>query len=145
MGVLFLSLLSAACWLAITFTFPETARSVVGNGQVHASLSHRAVLRSMQAAGGAASCQSNTESKRRLHVLNPLSTLLVLSKPDSFIIVFSIAVLYMVYTCLQVSLSAIMYPLYNLTQTEAGLTYLPFGVGCALSALLTGIYTFRSM
>ncbi len=57
---------------------------------------------------------------------------------DSALIIVSIGILYMVYTCVQASLSTLFMEIYQLNQIEAGLIYLPFGIGCAVTALLTG-------
>jgi len=44
----------------------------------------------------------------------------------------------MAYTCVQVSLSSIFIPTYNLNFLEAGLIYIPFGIGAVLATVISG-------
>jgi hypothetical protein len=46
----------------------------------------------------------------------------------------------MTLTCLQASLSSLFIEIYGLNELQAGLIYLPFGIGCAVAAFGTGVY-----
>ena len=53
-------------------------------------------------------------------------------------IVVADGIIYMVYCCIHASLSTLCIELYHLNQLEAGLIYLPFGVGRILSTFVSG-------
>ena len=84
--------------------------------------------------------KEKSQDKLYLSIFNPLPSLRVLLRPDSALVVVSISILYMLSTCLQASLSSLFIEIYQLNQIEAGLIYLPFGIGCAITALLTGVF-----
>ncbi len=114
---------------------PETARQVVGNGSISGSWIHRAPLSGFR--------PKTTFSDREMlprpfHIANPLSSVKILRQPDSTLIILTISILYAVSCCMQASLSTLFIRKYALNQIEAGLIYLPYGVGCALAALFTG-------
>ena len=133
-----LSILSGICWLAFAVSYPETARSIVGDGSNQVNSIYRSPLKTMQppAAELVAPCLESTSNRARFS--NPLAALRTLRSLDTMIIVLCVAIFYSVYTILQVPLSIILTPLYSLNQTEAGLIYLPFGVGCMVSAFTMG-------
>jgi fucose permease len=56
----------------------------------------------------------------------------------------AIAILYMVWNCLQASLSTIFIKVYHFTYLQAGLIYIPFGVGVGCAGFVTGKLWKRS-
>ena len=69
---------------------------------------------------------------------NPLKSLRILFRPDNAVIIFAAGLLYVAYTCINASLSILFIEMYNLTQLEAGLIYLPFGIGGIVSTFFSG-------
>ena len=125
----------------MAISLPESARQVVGNGSIPGSWIHEVPLKSMRPCSWTdkpSNPRLLTSEKRQFHIFNLLSSLKILSQPQSFRIIATIGVLYAVYTCLQVSLSTLFVEIYHLNELQAGLVYLPFGVGAAITALLTG-------
>lgn len=81
------------------------------------------------------------KNKTRVRLGNPLRCLVLLWDYNNAIVIYSQSVCYMTLTCLQASLSSLFIEIYGLNQLQAGLIYLPFGVGCAISAFGTGMYS----
>jgi hypothetical protein len=129
----FMSIASGLCLVLVIFVLPETARNIAGNGSIAGpSAIYRLPISSMHLIA------SNTEAVPgpRFRLPNPLKCLYVPRSKDTTITIISFSIFYMVYTCLQASLSSLFIEIYDLTQLQAGLIYLPFGVGCALAASL---------
>lgn len=68
-------------------------------------------------------------------VLQYLNTL---RQKDKLLVLSCQAILYMTYTCLLASLSTIFIDIYHFDELQAGLIYLPFGLGCTCMAYLAG-------
>ena len=133
----FLSVASASCLLAILFALPETSRKLVGNGSIEAVGIHRLPFTKFYDNVGLEQTRISPSS-RRLRLPNPLTCIRCLLRKDTAIIVFVIGILYTIYSCLQASLSSLFIGLYGLNELQAGLIYLPFGLGCAAAAYFTG-------
>ena len=133
-----LTILSASCWLAMLVSLPETARQIVDNGSKVGSWAHKAPLKSMRPRGTTSNSRGSKPTVRVSSCPNPLPSLKVLLRPDSCMIIAAISVLYCVSSCTQATLSTLFIKIHNLNQIKAGLIYLPYGIGCAMAALLTG-------
>ncbi|KAI1661235.1 chloramphenicol resistance protein [Daldinia decipiens] len=130
----FLSIAAGLCLITITLFLPETSRSIVGNGSIrppkHLRLPISTLMRHWT------DIDQSTEHKWR--VPNPLKSLLILTRRDNAIIIFGCGLLYVVYTCINASLSVLFIDIYNLNQWQAGIIYLPFGVGGMVSTFFSG-------
>lgn len=69
---------------------------------------------------------------------NPLKSLTILARKDNAVIILACGLLYAVYTCINASLSVLFIDIYKLNQWQAGLVYLPFGVGGTVSTFFSG-------
>lgn len=69
---------------------------------------------------------------------NPLRSSTILTRRDNIIIILACGTLYAVYTCLNTSLSILFIDIYTLNQWQAGLIYLPFGIGGTVSTFFSG-------
>ena len=122
----------------MAFTLPETARRVVGNGGLEppqfSRLPHRAWMNSRQSV----TMTDSDRSKQERSFPNPLNSLALLLGKDNAAVVFAGAFLYMTFCCLPASLATLFIELYHLNQLQAGLIYLPFGIGCTVAALASG-------
>jgi len=56
---------------------------------------------------------------------------------DTAPVVLVNAFFHTVYSCLQASLSSLFINIYSYSELEAGLIYIPFGVGCFVASLLS--------
>ena len=130
----FLAIASGVCLAATIFALPESGRNVVGNGSIQALGVYRLPFPRMFP--GIGRCQKS--SKNRQGVPNPLICIYRLLRRDTAIIVTCIGVLYMINSCLQASLSTLFVENYHFTGSQAGLIYLPSGIGCAITAIFTG-------
>lgn len=69
---------------------------------------------------------------------NPFRSLTILLRKDNAVITLACGLLYVAYTCINASLSVLFIDIYHLNQWQAGLVYLPFGLGGVTSTLFTG-------
>jgi hypothetical protein len=118
----------------IIFALPETARNVVGNGSLPASGVHRLPF----SKSGPGDVKAGIITPRTQKFPNPLACLTLLLDKQNAILIYTISILYTTLTCLQASLSSLFIKLYGFDNLQAGLIYLPFGVGSTSTAFLTG-------
>jgi MFS family permease len=130
----FLAVFSGVCLCLIFFVLPETARNIVGDGSLKPPWTSRTPFLSNTYRDRSAL----SEKRRSRPVVNPLSCLVLLWDYCNAIVISSQSVCYMTLTCLQASLSSICFQIYRLNKLQLGLIYIPFGVGCAISAFGTG-------
>ncbi|KAL8993621.1 MAG: hypothetical protein Q9169_006209 [Polycauliona sp. 2 TL-2023] len=81
---------------------------------------------------------NDTVAKHRWRMPNPLKSLTILIRPDNAIIITAAGLLYVIYTCINTSLSVLFINIYHLNQWQAGLIYLPFGIGGTISTFYSG-------
>ncbi|KAK8090225.1 major facilitator superfamily transporter [Apiospora hydei] len=145
----FLSIVSPCCLLSMALFLPETSRVIVGNGSIRPKgMMHRALI-PVLAPPPSNILPSNDEEeqcplpeakpKKSTSVFpNPLACLLLLRHRRTAIVVGCFGVHYTIYSCLQASLSTLFTEIYHISGLVSGLTYLPFGVACAVAAFGTG-------
>ena len=113
---------------------PETSRNIVGNGSIRPAkylrLPFPLIMRHWQESEGVV---HHTQ-----RVPNPLKSLRILSRRDNSVIIVACGMLYVVYTLTNASLSVLFIKIYRLNQWQAGLIYLPFGVGGTFSTFFSG-------
>ena len=140
----FLAIVSGLCCVTISFTLPETSRDVVGNGSMQARGFWRRLIPNRTLSWRSAT-PGYLEERQGRNRLNPLRALSLLQRTDTAINIVTIGVLYMTYSCLQASLSSLFVDIYQLSESNAGLIYLTFGIGCLAAAYLCGRYLFPSL
>lgn len=142
----FLCGLSGLCLLTITLSLPETARCIDGNGSISArGIIYKQwlpILRHVAVRNPAEVPQERRQPLRRLP--NSIRSLRILLEKDSAIILFCNGIFYATYCCLQASLSSLFIALYDYGELQAGLVYIPFGVGCLIASLLLGLLSLLS-
>ncbi|KAI0376959.1 MFS general substrate transporter [Hypomontagnella monticulosa] len=132
----FLAISSATVLLTIALFLPETCRSIVGNGNLRPPSVNRPLVPFL--------CPKQESQDRRLggkaqaRLLNPLSALILLRNRATIVAVVCYGIYYMIYSCLQASLSTVFVETYYVSGLVAGVSYIPFGVACATSAFLAG-------
>ena len=148
-----LAISSGVCLFLVTVFLPETSRHVVGNGSRAVSGLHRTLTScltssksnriSTTAAGPQELSPDRQDEKlsRKFRILNPLASLKMLWAKDTALITIIYGIYYMVFSCLQASLSPLFIEIYRLYELSAGLIYLPFGVGCVPGAYCSGTVT----
>ncbi|KAK8081536.1 hypothetical protein PG996_000317 [Apiospora saccharicola] len=147
----FLSTISPCCLLSMALFLPETSRAIVGNGNVRPRGVYRAIVPILAPPPtvGASPPDDDPEGQGQQQVLpekpksksvfpNPLACLLLLRQRRTAIVVGCVGIHYTIYSCLQASLSTLFAEIYHVSGLVSGLTYLPFGVACAIAAFGTG-------
>ncbi|KAI6365687.1 hypothetical protein MCOR25_005296 [Pyricularia grisea] len=136
--------ISASLSLVLILLFlPETSRNIVGNGSArpprHLRLPPigRHLIRHWKDHADDDSSSSNSQPSSRT-MPNPLRSLRILARRDNAVVMLACGLLYAVYTCVCASLSVLFVDLYALDQLQAGLVYLPFGLGGTASTAICG-------
>ena len=81
---------------------------------------------------------SDVAARHKWRMPNPLKSLTILTRKDNSTIILACGILYVIYTCINTSLSVLFIEIYNLNQWQAGLIYLPFGMGGTISTFFSG-------
>jgi hypothetical protein len=127
---------SGGVWAAlIALSLPETLRNLVGDGTIDPGRLYHIPIKCMR------SCL-------RTHQSQPLATgktqsalrgfLGVFRQKDKLVVILAFGILYAVWNCLQASLSTLVIEKYQYTYLQAGLIYIPSGVGLAVAGFATG-------
>lgn len=139
----FLLICGVFVFLLLFFLLPETARGIVGNGFSVPSAWRQpfiSVVTSINIPKAAGRLPPITEPTQvcKLRFPNPLRSLQILFYRDSFIVVAMSGIFYLIYYCIQASITPIFKAVYGLTDTNIGLCYLAIGVGVVLGGLFNG-------
>lgn len=130
----FLCIAAGLCLAFMAFMLPETSRGIVGNGSIappkYLRLPHEVAMCHWKRDRVSLDC------KRKIP--NPLKSLKILFRKDNATIITACGLTYVVYTCINASLSILFIRIYHLNQWQAGLVYLPFGVGGTVSTFFSG-------
>ena len=130
----FLSIAAGSCLSMMIFFLPETSRNIVGNGTIrplkHLRLPTRTIMCHWK--------DSDIVAGHRWRIPNPLKSLTILARRDNTVIIIACGILYIIYTCINTSLSVLFIDIYKLNQWQAGLIYLPFGIGGTVSTFFSG-------
>ncbi|KAF2661793.1 MFS general substrate transporter [Lophiostoma macrostomum CBS 122681] len=133
----FLSIASAVCLFLIAVFLPETSRNVVGNGS-------RKPPRYLRPLVPALTEQWEEWEEKGIPLIktsrrpNPLRSLKILVRRDNATVIMACGLLYVVFTCINASLSVLFIDMYGLNQWQAGLSYLPLGLGGTISTFFSG-------
>ncbi|KAI0444623.1 major facilitator superfamily domain-containing protein [Xylaria telfairii] len=134
----FLSAISPICLVLVVLFLPETSRKIVGDGTLLPGTANRALVPILTPKQRRKESSPPSKNSKRFYFPNPLKPLALLRRPNTAIVVGSVGVWYTVYSCLQASLSSLFTQIYRVSGLVSGLTYIPFGVACAISAFGTG-------
>lgn len=83
----------------------------------------------------------NSDGESKSHggrLPNPLQSLKILIRKDNAAVITACGLMYAVYYAITASLSTLCVEIYDLNQWQAGLIYLPFGLGGTLSTFFSG-------
>ncbi|KAI0835351.1 multidrug resistance protein [Hypoxylon sp. FL0890] len=130
----FLSIAAGLCLVIMILFLPETSRGIVGDGSLRPPKHLRLPIPTFM-------CHWKSSDEAPMHkprVPNPLKSLAILVRKDNAVIIFGCGILYVVYTCINASLSVLFIDIYHLNQWQAGLIYLPFGLGGMVSTFFSG-------
>ncbi|KAH8904734.1 major facilitator superfamily transporter [Coniochaeta sp. PMI_546] len=139
----FLAIMAGCCLLAIVLLLPETNRALVGNGGLEPSRFSRPVIPGIMRPWADNRGPSAPVASRKNRVPNPIESLRVLSRKDVAVTIIPGSILYMIYSCIHTSLATTFIDSYGFSQLQAGLIYLPFGVGAIISTAVSGKWIDR--
>lgn len=129
--------MSSSTLAAMVLALPETNRTLVGNGGVRPPpYSHplvKGIMRPWKQNRG----PSVLGEARKRRISNPIKSLVMLGRKDTAVSIIAGSILYMNYSCIHASLSSSFITVYGLDQLEAGLIYLPFGIGAIISTFMS--------
>ncbi len=139
----FLAISGALSLVLIAVKLPETARNIVGNGSRPSIGLNKSILilwrekKNTLSSGQQTGASENVPQVANLRIPNPIRSISILLSKDTAPIILINAVFYTAYSCLQASLSSLFINIYGYKELEAGLIYIPFGVGCFIASLLS--------
>ena len=140
----FMTIFSAVFIVPFAFFYPETARTIVGDGSSQPQTWNRPFASYMTRRKTDKPCSA----RQKIRFPNPFSALRIGFQKETFIVLLSSSVV-----CQGIYVTAALIPAlfkdeYKLSESEIGLCYLAFGAGSALGSLLFGQVTdwnFRRM
>ena len=135
----FLVILTGVYFVIIVLLLPETQRKLVGNGSIPTRGTHKCLFDKFTKERLIHPDDSHgAPAKRKHHFPNPFKCIPMLFHKGNFSVILTGSITYAVKMVLQTSLSAQFIEVYNLNYLQAGLVYLPSGVGGAIAAYTTG-------
>ena len=128
----FLTILSGSSLTAVLFTLPETARNLVKDGRVkppRASMLPFPQLFPLL-------WTSDSAPHRRLHIPNPLKSLVLMKRKDRALLITTAGMIYVAEQAPTITWSSIFVRKYGINDLDAGLIYLSPGIGFALGGVI---------
>ena len=139
-AIFWFCLIYAAVWLIpYVLTVPETCRNVVGNGSVPPPRWNMTIMDLLRRGRGTASPATPVNSpKRKLRFPNPINALKVVFEKEMALLLFYNTMIYLVFILIAATVSTQFADIYDLSDLQVGLCYLPYGLGCCVAAALQG-------
>lgn len=135
----FLSIFTGTYLLVVLLLLPETQRKVVGNGSIPVKGIYRSFFEVfIQDCKVAKSSTQTQASTTGCHIPNPFKCIKLLFRKANFTIITIGSITYAVKMTLQTSLAVQCIQIYKLNYLQAGLVYLPSGIGGAIASYITG-------
>ncbi|KAL8832612.1 MAG: hypothetical protein Q9170_004812 [Blastenia crenularia] len=148
----FLTIMAVVFLLVFIISFPETGRKVVGNGSVppqtwNMSLLNYLKTRKIEQSEELSRTATREEKlkakeelaqQRKLRWPNPLRTIRILAEKDVGLLLLYNSIVYTAFYTVTASIPYLFAQTYGFNDLQIGLTFIPFGIGCAISSLLTG-------
>ncbi|KAH0536565.1 hypothetical protein FGG08_006573 [Glutinoglossum americanum] len=133
-----LSIISGLNFLGLVLFFPETLRKLVGNGSIPAKGANRTIVSALRHRTSASLGTVQQSRERGFHVPNPMASLRLLFDRNTASTICIGSAFYMLSMSLAASLSVLLMDLYGLNELEAGLAYLPSGIGGLVGSQVSG-------
>lgn len=129
------------CFVVIVLLLSETQRKLVGNGSIPTRGTHRCLFDKLTKDRQVQGDEDNGHRvKWKHHFSNPFKCIPMLFCRSNFAVILTGSITYAFKMVLQSSLSAQCIEVYDLNYLQAGLIYLPSGVGGAIASYITGLY-----
>ncbi|KAI9889865.1 MAG: hypothetical protein M1814_004700 [Vezdaea aestivalis] len=149
----FLVIAAALYLMVFLITFPETGRNVVGNGSIppqtwNVSLMHYLHLRQLAKQEDPLSRTTSHQSRldeqsalskqRKLRIPNPLKAIHIVFEKDVGLLLLFNSLVFVVFYDIGATLPNQFKAIYGFNDLQIGLSFLPFGIGCAIAAIING-------
>lgn len=143
----FLTIFAATFTVVFLIFFPETARSVVGDGSIAPRAYSMSLLNYLQArkhrleSGNPLAPTTSREParpKRRLRFPNPLASVRILLDKETFLLLSYNACLFAGFYDITATIPPLYADIYGFDDLKIGLCYLSLGSGASLAALMNG-------
>ena len=118
---------------------PETSRKLVGDGSIQATGINKSFIARFNQKNKSTS--SKVMPKPQMKFPNLLPCLQLILHKNTAVVMFSNAIFYMKYSCVQVSLAPLLQDRYGLTILEVSFCYLAFGPATAIASYGVGMIT----
>ncbi|KAK3955714.1 MFS general substrate transporter [Pseudoneurospora amorphoporcata] len=153
----FLVIMTGSYLVIVILLIPETQRKVVGNGSIPPRGIHKSLFETLSRKrrcrgennDGHVETQiaqpADTKKARRCQIPNPFTCIPMLFLKGNLVVILIGSITYAVKMTLQTSLAAQCIEIYDLDYLQAGLIYLPSGVGGALASYTTGKFLDRNI
>ena len=135
----FLAIFSGFVFIMLLVLLPETSRKLVGDGSIQATGINKSFIDSCRQNNKSTS--SKMMAKPRMKYPNLLPCLQLIFHKNTAIVMFSNAVFYMKYSCVQASLAPLLQDRYGLSILEVGFCYLAFGSATTIASYGVGMIT----
>ncbi|KAE8333287.1 major facilitator superfamily domain-containing protein [Aspergillus sergii] len=152
----FLAMSSTIFFIPLVLFFPETCRTIVGDGSIPASGWNRSILNwwmfkrphRRPVLIPSVSTEPAIQAQLPKRMINPLSTLYLLFHLPTGLILLSNGLIFASYYAITAGLPSQLRSIYGLSDLNIGLSFIPMGAGTLLSATFNGIivdWNYRRM
>ncbi|KAG8992036.1 hypothetical protein FRB94_012033 [Tulasnella sp. JGI-2019a] len=140
----FLTISTGVVLVPLILFFPETLRSLVGDGSIPPPtlnsspvmlVKKRRMAREAKARGDRAEEKLERSPRKKYQ---PLSAFMILFTPEIIMIFIFVSLLYLEFYCVLTVYSTALTDKYKLSELQIGLCYLPSGIGSIISSLING-------
>lgn len=139
----FLAIAATAFSVPLLLFFPETCRAIVGDGSITALGWNRTLWSCMKRPWNQETdrfaCQSPPQQPRKWAILNPWSTLRLLSHRPVGLLLLVNGVVFASYYAVTAGIPSLFKELYILHDLGIGLSFIPAGLGSLVSATANGV------
>lgn len=133
-----LTIMSGLSFCVLAVGFPETARSMVGNGSISPPRLINTAYFKFKSQQSVVVKPATGPMKRSFRPPSLVPCFKAVWRKHNALIMLINGIFYMTYCCVQASLSVLFISIYHFEEVYTGLTYIPFGVGCALASYTSG-------
>ncbi|PIG90104.1 MFS efflux transporter [Aspergillus arachidicola] len=152
----FLAMSSTIFFIPLVLFFPETCRTIVGDGSIPASGWNKSILNWWMSKRPhrrpvpipSASIEPALQPQLPKRMIHPLSTLSLLFHLPTGLILLSNGLIFASYYAITAGLPSQLRSIYGLSDLNIGLSFIPMGAGTLLSATFNGIivdWNYRRM
>lgn len=135
----FLSILGGICLFPFALLFPETGRTVVGNGSLPVAGLNMPLVSILCPKKDLLQRDGLPVRPRPQRFPNPFKCLRIITRRHDALVLSSYAVVYVCYSCIQASLAPLLMQHYGLNALNAGLCYLSYGTAMLMSSYVFGM------